>query len=227
MPFYALRERESVRERERKQEREEDDKERRRKCFRYSKKTQKEEREERNGRRSSINRDFQREVSIFGKGGAGGVLHWWENAIGFAPHLFDHPVARWPWGDIAKTAPFYVHYDGAEVYRNQEYHIWSYGSVLCDVGSAFDRLFPIVSIPYAAIIDMKPVQAAVANLVKWSSTALLEGKWPADGGARRAPRRGQGGLSWQRPGRGLAWGFRGLLGRCEKQVRGSQSASLL
>ncbi|CAK0860275.1 unnamed protein product [Prorocentrum cordatum] len=98
---------------------------------------------------------LQREISIFGKNGADGVLRWWQNAIATAPHLADHPAARRPWNDVGKTAPLYVHYDGAEVFRNQEYHIWSYGSVMCDVGSAFDRLFPIVSIPHAALVDMR------------------------------------------------------------------------
>ena len=127
------------------------------------------------------NMNLQREISIFGKGGVGGVLDWWEKAIEHAPHIAGHRAAQRPWGEVAKTAPLYLHYDGAEVFRNQEYHIFSYGSLLCDVGSAFDRLFPILSVPNGEIADMREVQSAVAKLVKWSSDALIEGKWPETG----------------------------------------------
>ena len=123
---------------------------------------------------------LQRRVSLFDHPDC--VSSWWEYAIANSSAHAEHPIVSAGDVDISRVIPYYIHYDGAEMYANSEYHIWSVGSLVADThGSVFDRLFPVLAIDDALIQDMNQVHNVVSCLLEWSSRALQSGRWPSKG----------------------------------------------
>ena len=85
---------------------------------------------------------FQR--SIVGDEGIAVIMRYWEEAL-MMPWGSSHPAVHEDPSQLDTMVPLQIHYDGVEVYRNQEAHVWSFGSSLV-TGAPLDVWFPIAVI---------------------------------------------------------------------------------
>ena len=77
-----------------------------------------------------------------------------------------------------KMVPLSFHVDGAEVYADTEFYVWSWGSMLTH-GSCYDTKFPIAAVPYVAIRSLavrKAVFDEIARFIAWSVGILEQGR---------------------------------------------------
>jgi hypothetical protein len=70
--------------------------------------------------------DLQTAVSLTGPGGVAGLRRWWEQALS-QPWCADL-VPLLAHRDLGKCVPLVFHEDGAEMYRNAEFYVWSWRS---------------------------------------------------------------------------------------------------
>ena len=105
-------------------------------------------------------------------------------AVTLAPSATSVDKICRPRGDVSSRADVVGGASGdlrgvkMEPSRNQEFHIRSWGGILADRGSVFDRLFPVCAVADSSVCHMRSLHEAVANLLKWSSGALEQGRWP-------------------------------------------------
>jgi hypothetical protein len=69
---------------------------------------------------------LQTAVSLTGPGGVAGLRRWWEQALS-QPWCADL-VPLLAHRDLGKCVPLLFHEDGAEMYRNAEFYVWSWRS---------------------------------------------------------------------------------------------------
>eukprot|EP00959_Pyramimonas_sp_CCMP1952_P024095 505464-Pyramimonas_sp.AAC.1 len=84
--------------------------------------------------------------------------------------------------ELASTLPIVYRMDGAEVYRNQEYYIWSWSSDLtAGTACTWDTKFPICTIPYM-LMSSKDTRFGVfkkmGELTAWVHDAWVSGRYP-------------------------------------------------
>ena len=76
--------------------------------------------------------------SLLGAGGSTGLLHFWSTALQ-QPWLQEHPFLRGKVPtDLQHCIPTLWHIDGAEVYRNAEFYVFSWRSVLTSHDEVMD-----------------------------------------------------------------------------------------
>ena len=78
-----------------------------------------------------------------------------------------------------EAAALLLHFDGAAIYREQEFLIWSVSSWTCKSSHIHDRQMLCLMVPAdtASEIGKAELHAAVAKMFAWSQNAMLEGKW--------------------------------------------------
>ena len=107
--------------------------------------------------------------------------------------FWDHAQSQ-PWArehphlqaglDLNLTVPMVLHTDGAEVYTNCEFYIWSISSLLPTRGHVLDDKFQIFKIPHACMrrkTIKDQVMRSVAAFFAWSFDVLASGRPPAHG----------------------------------------------
>ena len=68
-------------------------------------------------------------LSMLGRRTPAAIKEFWEHLQRFAPEeVKDHPALDGC--DVSKMVPLLIHFDGAEMYKNSEYNIWSFSSAL-------------------------------------------------------------------------------------------------
>ena len=80
------------------------------------------------------------------------------------PPWRNHPVLRNPDVDFSKLVGFTVHTDGAQMYREDEYFVWSVSSVFSSMGCSKDIL--LVKFPVAIIAERHMKSKNESCLVK-------------------------------------------------------------
>eukprot|EP00439_Symbiodinium_sp_Y106_P037994 s6300_g4.t1 len=74
------------------------------------------------------------------------IKEFWEHLQRFAPEeVKDHPALDGC--DVSKMVPLLIHFDGAEMYKNSEYNIWSFSSALSsllDVDCLETKMVPLL-----------------------------------------------------------------------------------
>jgi hypothetical protein len=153
-----------------------------------------------------------------------GVNTWW--------HFI--PVGRCQMHSDAHQGliPFCLHLDGAEMFTNNEFMVWSIQSVFANGTDVWDSKFPVCFIPLESMRDQDvrdAVHQTIAEIVAWSLKAAATGVWPTVGpkgenliGGDRGRLQGQqlaGGF------RACYWGFRAD-GKARKEVHGFQRSYL-
>lgn len=130
--------------------------------------------------------DMAWSASVLGPTGCQGVAELWRHLKNL-PDFTTHPHVLGSRGDqdaLGRGIPVLFHVDGAEVYRNVEYHIWSWGSALTDAGDVLDRKLPIVMIPEESIKDPDARVSAhrtICEVIAWSMQCAATGKYPERG----------------------------------------------
>jgi hypothetical protein len=130
---------------------------------------------------------LQRMVSLFGEEGADGLAEFWTHSLPL-PWAQAHPglaaMRADPANMMEKTFPVRVHCDGAEVFRNNEFFIWDWGSATVLQGHVADAKFPAVLIPHWMMREnnvKNNVHRIVAEVFAWSFKALQSGTAPLRG----------------------------------------------
>ena len=68
-------------------------------------------------------------LSMLGRRTPAAIKEFWEHLQRFArEEVKDHPALDGC--DVSKMIPLLIHFDGAEMYKNSEYNIWSFSSAL-------------------------------------------------------------------------------------------------
>lgn len=91
------------------------------------------------------------------------IKEFWEHLQRFAPEeLKDHPALDGC--DLSKMIPLLIHFDGAEMYKNSEYNIWSFSSALSSLldVDCLETQFVCCILPQK---DMQQKQACAGFLV--------------------------------------------------------------
>jgi hypothetical protein len=86
-------------------------------------------------------------------------------------------------GSLAEITPLIFHVDGAEVYKNAEFYIYSWSTPFAD-GDVIDSKHLICLIPYEIMRDDKiraNILRRVAKAIAWSCDAASKGKFPTTG----------------------------------------------
>ncbi|CAE7375107.1 nipblb [Symbiodinium sp. CCMP2592] len=106
---------------------------------------------------------YQFGTSMLGHQTPNAIKEFWEHLQRFAPmDIKGHPALESC--DLSELVPLLVHFDGAEMYRNAEYNIWSFSSV------------------FSSMLDVKDhVHTEIAKLMSWSFKILQEGRFPDRG----------------------------------------------
>ena len=78
------------------------------------------------------------------------------------------------------AAPLLLHFDGAEVYREQEFGIWSLSSFVNHGAHIHDHQMLCMLVPgdVAEAVGKETLHACVARMLAWSQEALFSNCWP-------------------------------------------------
>ncbi len=105
---------------------------------------------------------------IFGPSGPAGLAPFWE-AANKDPRWKDPFAVKIEGPMMAKTIPLSWHCDGAEIHRDTEYYIWSWGTMMAH-GSALDTKIPIAVVPYSMIrtkARREHVNDVITKFIAW------------------------------------------------------------
>lgn len=118
--------------------------------------------------------------SLLGPDGKDGVMSFWHHAQS-VEWLRGHPALEE--GDPSKLIPLVTHVDGAEIYQNSEYVLWSMQALLSQ-GSAYDVKFPLVLLRHFHIRGKRASELAdieICKFLAWSFSWCQRGLGPPCG----------------------------------------------
>lgn len=116
--------------------------------------------------------------SCIGPGGIAGLRAFWKNAAG-QPWFEEHPALRT--ADLDYTIPLVFHCDGAEVYSNSEFYIWSVSSLMAKRCHVLDNKFQVLKIPHESmrVPEVKAeVMRVVPMFIAWCCDICASGIMP-------------------------------------------------
>ena len=116
--------------------------------------------------------------SMLGPTGRDGLRKFWENASG-QRWCDEHPAL--PHLDLDHTIPLVFHCDGAEVYTNSEFYIWSFSSLMPCRCHALDCKFQIVKIPHESMRDpdvKSEIMRTIPMFIAWCCDVCAHGFAP-------------------------------------------------
>ena len=127
---------------------------------------------------------LQFNVSALGPGGEKSARTFWERALE-QEWGAKHPVLEGRRGDaLGKIIPLQIHVDGAEVYNNKEYLVFSISSVLAQGSCIWDNKFVVLKLPVMWIKTksmMQLVMRRVAAFFAWNFAVIASGRLPNTG----------------------------------------------
>ena len=140
-----------------------------------------------------------------------GIAEFWDHCKQLTPWS-SHPHLNNPNLDLKKVVGLMVHGDGAEIFRDDEYFIYSFSSVFVSSHSEADPLmqkFPIAVLPEREMLKTKAAcNREIARLVAWSLQHAATGVAPVKGFyGEDFPR---GSFRAQLAGSVLARGYKGI-----------------
>lgn len=115
--------------------------------------------------------------------------------------------------------PILLHYDGAEIYTNNEYLCWSFCSLFAS-GDVLDVKFPLVVLPSHSVLQdavHDRVHEVVAHVISWSLKIAASGIAPATGAFGEALNEHRSALAGTRLAKGWKGTFFGF--RCDEKAR--------
>ena len=128
--------------------------------------------------------DLQFQVSALGRGGSKSAQLFWALALtqewGKA-----HPALQGVSLDALQyIIPLAIHLDGAEVFNNSEYYVFSVSSVLCVGAHVFDSKFQFLKIPHDMMREKRIKEGVfkiAAAYIAWNFEVLQSRKTPHTG----------------------------------------------
>ena len=147
-------------------------------------------------------------LSMLGRQTPAAIKEFWKHLQRFAPEeMKDHPALECR--DLSKMIPLLIHFDGAEMYKNSEYNIWSFSSALSSLldVDCLETQFVCCILPQKAMQQKQAcakflvvsctgcmmgvlpdywkvknyVHKEIARLMSWSFEILQRGKFPSMG----------------------------------------------
>lgn len=112
------------------------------------------------------------------------IMQFWEHCKKVTPWS-THPHLQDPGINMEKLIGVVIHGDGAEVFRDDEFFIYSFSSIFVSSHSAPDPLmqkYPIAVLPERDMAQTKSrCNAEIAKLVSWSLSHAATGVAPSKG----------------------------------------------
>lgn len=120
--------------------------------------------------------DVRAMKSFIGPRGMDGVSEFWSAAAN-SPVYQGHPIYDTP-ELLHKTVPLLLFYDGADVYRDQEY-LWFLAYSALTSGDVLDTIMPILAIPARRVMKhetQRKLSWEVSRWIQWNCSILMFGQ---------------------------------------------------
>ena len=111
------------------------------------------------------------------------IVEWWDSTLGEAWSR-GHPALASP-ADFPQCIPVYLHYDGVESFRDQEAHVFSWGSVL-GCGRVWERKFLMAVVHEVQVPTAELREAAFDEIMSCDGQAAQVAPSGTNGGDRVA-----------------------------------------
>ncbi|CAE7832343.1 unnamed protein product [Symbiodinium sp. CCMP2592] len=124
-------------------------------------------------------------LSMLGRHSPAAIKQFWRHLQRYVPEeVKDHPALAGC--DLSEMIQLLIHFDGAEMYKNSEYNIWSFSSALSSLldVDCLETQFVCCILPQKAMQQKQVknyVHKEIARLMSWSFKVLQSGKFPSTG----------------------------------------------